>query len=88
VQVYLFNDGCQAGPYTEEELRGLILAGTIPEDILARIKGDSAWRQLSTIFEQLEEEAVSSRAFPVSSDSPATNGPSGVGGWLFFFVLF
>ena len=26
MQVYLFNDGCQAGPYTEEELRGLILA--------------------------------------------------------------
>ena len=50
MNIYLYKDGQQLGPFTESEARAHLSSGSVSETDLAWVEGNSDWQPLSTIL--------------------------------------
>lgn len=89
VKIYLSKNGAQNGPFSDEQVRGMLTAALISPD-------DLAWHKARSTWQPLREILGLSQPPPIPSTPPATDeadrhvsGKSlkGVGGWLTFFCV-
>lgn len=87
---YLLIDGKQAGPYTAEQLHGLLAQGQLTNESLAWHEGLPDWTQLGTLLEPLAPPAAPTGPSIAGGGSPLiasglveVDGNSGTGKILF-----
>lgn len=89
--IYIAKNGVKAGPFTEEQLHGMVMAGLVSVDDLAWCDGTVNWRPLGTMLGISQPPPLPAiPPEPVALDAAATPvpiGPKGVGGWLLFFCV-
>src|SRR6476646_4200612 len=88
MQIYIAKNGSQTGPFTEEQTRGMVSAGSHSPDDLAWIEGAADWQPLHSILGISQPPPISNPPVQASHGPSITNdGPTGVGGWLVFFCV-
>jgi len=91
VQYYVAKNGNRGGPFSQEQIEGMISSGTVSWDDLAWREGQSDWKPLSELFGSLQPPAIPAirvpNAIPTATPNTAHDGPKGVGGWLLFFCI-
>jgi hypothetical protein len=76
---YTRGGGEELGPVTVDELRSMLVNGTLRDDDLAWREGLAEW----TALREIPEVTGGPQAVPPSNSIPAApDGPSGIGGWL------
>ena len=73
MQIYLYQNEQQTGPYTEEQIRQLVAAGTIQTNDVCWYEGLSDWKPLDTVisFQPSVPQASHPSAFGSHQVSPA-----------------
>ena len=85
MEIFIWKNGNQAGPFSEEQVLGMVSAGLASTDDLAWVEGATSWQPLSGILRLSRPPPI-----PQTSESQVTrprSGPHGVAGWLAFFCF-
>ena len=90
MQIYTAKNGIQTGPFSENQLHGMLTGGFVSPSDLAWHDGLPDWQPLHTIL-GLRLPPPIPTSHPLLAAPPATVarpvGPTGVGGWLIFFCV-
>lgn len=94
--IHIYHNNQQEGPYSPEQLRDMIVKGTVTPVTLAWKEGISDWTPLNTIisFPETMRSATPPPPPPQAVQQPSVaslpvdvTGPKGVGGWLLLFCV-
>ena len=84
ITLYLHHDGRQLGPFSAEQARAMVAAGSLPPDVPAWTEGMTAWVPLSDLLPPVETSpAPASPADGFSSPPEASFFPSLI--WAFVY---
>ena len=70
MQIYLYQNEQQAGPYSEEDIRGLVTSGAIAETDLGWHEGMAQWQPINTFLQFALASAVPVRRIPTPPEEP------------------
>lgn len=88
MQIYITKSGNQTGPFTEEQTRSMVSAGSISHDDLAWTEGAADWQPLGSLLGISQPPSIPDPPVLLSHDSSVVIiGPKGVGGWLVIFCI-
>ena len=90
MNIYLTKNGTQTGPFSEEQITGMLTGGIVKPSDLAWSKGSANWQPLRELLELSDLPPIlPERPSVVAQTSVAVKpvGPSGVGGFLLLFCV-
>jgi hypothetical protein len=90
MHIYIAKHGTQTGPFSEEQLCGMLTEGLASPSDLAWREGMPDWQPLHALLGLRQPPPIPTAPPPLATP-PATaaqpKGPTGVGGWLTFFCV-
>lgn len=90
MHIYVFKNGVQTGPFTEEQIGGMLTGGHVSPNDFAWHEGVSDWQPLHLVLGLIQPPPIpsyiSTRHNRTASPMQAID-PTGVGGWLAFFCV-
>ena len=66
MNIYIYKNGQQLGPFPEEQLKAMLLSGMVTREDLSWQEGWEDWRPLTTLFPEPSNTAVTSPPLPPS----------------------
>jgi len=91
VQYYIAKNGNRSGPFSQEQIQGMLFSGMISPDDLVWHEGQSDWKPLSALLGPSQPPPIRARTvpntIPTATTATVLDGPKGLGGWLVFFCV-
>ena len=90
MHIYIVKNGTKTGPYSEEQVRGMLTGGLVSVDDSAWCEGAVDWQPLHALLGLKQPPPIPTAAQPLATPPAIAAqpvGPTGVGGWLAFFCV-
>ena len=90
MHIYIVKNGTKTGPYSEEQVRGMLTGGLVSVDDSGWCEGAFDWQPLHALLALKQPPPIPTAPQhlatpPAIAAQPV--GPTGVGGWLAFFCV-
>jgi hypothetical protein len=90
-QYYIAKNGNRSGPFSQEQIQGMLSSSVISLDDLVWHEGQSDWKPLSALFGPSQPPPIRAtgvaNTIPSATTATVLDGPKGQGGWLVFFCV-
>lgn len=88
MQIYIAKNNTRTGPYSDEQVHGMLKGGLVSSTDLAWREGTADWQPLHSLIGGTLPPALTPQVQkPIDRKNITTDGPTGVGGWLAFFCF-